>query len=253
LPGLSEHIDYAAYQLGLLGQRANMGAIYGDPIDFADVQNWWLGAALALGAQISVSVDMGALQQDTLSAYRSYLTQYRPFEGRLRIDNALQQQVFSNQVGDVWYVGVLNRETSARRIPVEAEALGLPSGAAFVAYDVERGDLIDADGSFTVSLDSESFRLFVVRQEAGMLWSNSRTQESVRDEGMEIQVSAPPTVAGNLQVYVPDLQEVTLDGVLLEEEVDPFQQPLGYTYDELTSLLTLWYPPAGRHLIHLSY
>ena len=49
LPGFMEHIDYAAYQQAVLGQRSNMGAPYGDAND-SIINRWWLQAALALGA-----------------------------------------------------------------------------------------------------------------------------------------------------------------------------------------------------------
>lgn len=253
LPGLIEHIDYAAYQQGLLGQRANMGSIYGDPSHFGDVHKWWLGAALALGAQVSISVDMGSLGGEIMSSYRSYLARYRPFEGTMRVDNALQQQVFSTQVDDVWYVGLMNREQGPRRFTVTAADLGLPPDTPFAAYDVERGDLITTEDAFTTTLESESFRLFVLRLQPGTLWSNSATREVLEDGRLMVAVNAPPTVPGSLHLYVPPPDAIIWDEEELSSTEDAFEESLGYSYDPDTSLLTLWYPSGGRHTLRIDY
>ncbi len=254
LPGLMEHIDYAAFQMGFMGQRANMGAIYGDSLDFADVHRWWLGAALALGAQVSISVDMGNLPEESINSFRKYLKHYRPFEGILRIDNALEQQVFSNQVGETWYVGMLNRQGSARPITLDATQLGMRQNTAFVIYDVERDSLFEADGSFTATLDSDSFRLFVVRpQQPGLLWTNSVTETSEDDRALDVRVTAPHTISGTVQFYVPSLTRVVWDGDALERRDAFGDGDLAFTYDDVSSLLTVWYPAGGAHQLRITY
>jgi len=243
LPGLIEHIDYTAYQQGLLGQRSNMGAIYGDPNE-SSINAWWLGAGLAMGAQTSISFNFETLTPASINLYRSLLAPYRPFKGTMFVDRRLEQQVFSTRVGDTWHVGVLNRAPTARRITVEPSALGLPRGASFHVYDVEEGRARHASGGHSLTVEPESFRLLVVRAEPGVMWTNSVVgsfPEPVEGR-LSYSVQAPPTIDGVLQLYVSETPTVYFGGTRLDPSVDPFSGHEGYNYDGDAGLVILWLP-----------
>lgn len=252
LPGLMEHIDYAAFQQGVLGQRANMGALYGDPNESA-INRWWLGAGLALGTQVVLSFDLGILPTETISQYRALLAPYRPFEGVTVLDRGLEQRIFATQVGDTWYVGVLNRAGGARLMTVRPAAVGLPPETPFVAYDVEeqRSPVPPDSTPLTLLLPPESFRLLVFRTDPGVLWSNSRIEGGPTAEGLVFRVLAPPTVDGVAHIYAPGATDVYWDGDLLPPLSAPSAGPRGYYFNVESSLLTVWYPPEGEHVLHV--
>ena len=253
LPGLIEHIDYAAYQQALLGQRANMGAIYGDPNESA-VNLWWLEASLALGTQVVLSFDLGILSPETISQYRALLAPYRPFEGETIIDNSLEQQVFSTRINDTWYVGVLNRESGPRGITLRPSLLGIPAGTSLVAYDVEAGtaQFLDDSNPLTVHMQPESFRLLVLRTQSGLLWTNSHIEVLPQDGGLSYSVAGPPTVDGFAYVYSSAPQAVHWDDRELQPTESPFDGQSGYFYNPETSVLTLWFPPGGEHTLGIA-
>jgi hypothetical protein len=245
LPGLKEHIDFTAYQQGLLGQRSNIGAVWGDANE-SEINRWWLGAALALGAQVSISVDLGVLTDESIQAYRSYLAHYQPYTGVTRIDDATEQQVFSTEREGVHYVGVLNRAPGDRSIGVTAERLGLPEGTPLYVFDTEGAYGFEAEGGFAIDLPAESFRLLVVRTAAGMLWGNARTQ-ALEPAGW--QVTAPPSTPGTLYLYARDRGTLYWDALKLEEGAFTGETP---SFEVIgPSLIRVSFPAGGEHQLRL--
>ena len=255
LPGLIEHIDYTAYQQGMLGQRSNIGAIYGDPNE-SQVNRWWLGAALAVGAQVSMSIPSAAWTSRLLSDYRALLAPYRPFEGNTVIDDNLNQQVFSTRLDGATRVGVLNRALGPRALPVDAAALQLGPQEPFVAYDVEERRTFTGKGGFTLTLPAESFHLVVVRSTPGVLWANSKvlsTGAGGSQALLDFEVTAPPTVDGWAHIHTPAPREVRWDGDALDPGPEPEAGGLGYAYDDENAVLTVWFPPGGQHLLRVQH
>jgi hypothetical protein len=237
--GFVTHLDYAIYQT-LLGQRANMGANYGDP-NRADALTWLRGA-LALGVQATLSFDLTTMSPETLARYRAHLVHYRPFEGQTRFDATSPPRSFATRRGPITYLGVVNRDNQPRTITVSLAELGLDAATTFTAYDAERGTADRVSGSLIVPLGPNEFRLFIMRAAAGVLWTPSAFEERAVDNGLDIQVQGPSAVAGVLSLSSPPPVAVSLDGVPLGAVVDGGE---GYRYDPATSLLEVRYAHQG--------
>ncbi len=249
--GLVEHIDYAAYQQGLLGQQANMGAVYGDT-QSSPINWWWLEAALAMGAQAAISVDLTALTPEEISRYRALLAQYRPFEGTLTLDENLQQQVFGTHVQGSTFVGVLNRSAKDLTIPVYPDRFGLDSSASIIRYDVELDDAIAGSGDFSVTLAPDTFRLFVLRSDPGLLWTNGRVDTVANGAGREYRVLAPPSVEGFTYVYEPELSRASWDGEYIDLSTGESTDGITFSYDGAAGILRISYPQeTGTHVLRV--
>ena len=241
LPGLAEHIDYTAYQQAYLGQRSNIGAIYGDPNE-SQVNRWWLGAALALDAQVSLSLDLATLTPDSVASYRTFLAAYRPFTGQVRVDDGVQHRVFSTTREGVTYAGVLNR-LGQRTITVTAAGLGLDPQQPFFVFDTEDERGFGAQGEFAVDMAPESFRLLVVRTGPGVVWGNARLAP---DGPLSWQLMAPPTVPGAIYLYLPNFKAVYWDDLRLEPDSGG-GATLGIESRGDSGLLKVVFPPGGAH------
>ncbi len=241
LPGLAEHIDYTAYQQAYLGQRSNIGAIYGDPNE-SQVNRWWLGAALALDAQVSLSLDLAALTPESIAAYRTFLAAYRPFTGQVRVDDGVQHRVFSTTRDGVTYVGILNR-LGQRTITVSAGDLGMGPQQPFFVFDTEDERAFSGRGEFSVDMAPESFRLLVVRTDSGVVWGNARLTP---DGPLSWQFMAPPTVPGAVYLYLPNSKAVYWDDVHLEPDSGGDTSP-GIERRAGSGLLKVVFPPGGAH------
>src|SRR5262249_20695279 len=108
-PGLAQHFAYAAVQQGLLGQRANAGAIFGG--FNRPVADEWLGAALALGAEVSLGSDLTQLSAGGLAQLRALLVHARPFAGTTRTgpeDFGLHPSWAVTTTGDLSFAALVN-------------------------------------------------------------------------------------------------------------------------------------------------
>ena len=241
LGGLVEHVDYAVLQHLLLGQRPHLGAVTGPPD--ADVNFWWLGAGLALGAEVVLSLPLTTAAPTQLAKYRAYLVQAQPFTGETRLGPGLHPDTFATTVRGTTFLGVLNRERAERDVPVDLAELGLSPDATYRAYDVAQDRTLAVQAAFTARLPGESFRLFVLRRDPGVLWTSSAVQPSVGPGCLALQLQGPPAVPGFLKALVPALRGVYLDGRLLAES--DFG-PEGYRYDADLGLLDLRYGHRDR-------
>jgi hypothetical protein len=239
--GLVEHVDYAVLQHLLLGQRPHMGAVTGPPD--AAVNYWWLGAGLALGAGVVLSLPLTTTTPADLAQYRAYLTQAQPFGGATHLGPGLHPDTFATTVRGTTFLGVLNRERAERDIRVDLAELGLSPETPYLAYDVTQRRGLPAQSAFTARLPGESFRLFVLRREPGVLWTSSSVQPSLAPGCLALRLQGPSPVEGFLTAFVPALRAVYLDGRLLTES------DLGreaYRYDPALGVLDLRYRHGDR-------
>lgn len=250
--GLKQHIDYGIYQTFVLGQRANIGAIAGDP-NHDPLGLRWIEAALALGSQVALSFDLPRLSPDKLSEYRARLFHYRPFAGERRISGPPSAPTaFSYEVDGTIYLGVINREKGPTRIAVPLAEHGIASGTTVTLYDVTARTYLLRANTLDVSLRGQEFRLYIVRRNAGPIWTNSavRIEESGADR-LVLSVQGPAVVRGFLDVLVPVPLEVKLDGQPLAGEDQ--DGPSTMSYEAGPGILRLRYPHDKPHRIELRW
>jgi hypothetical protein len=241
-PGLVEHVDYAIIQKAILGLRPNMGAIFDNPNTSA-LNRWWLQAGLALGVHVTMGFDLAGMTEQTLSAYRSLLAQYEPFVGTTTYGRGLKPQTFATTRQGTTYLGVLNRSRSERRIVAPLAEHGLDLDRPATAYDVESDRFISLAAPFTVTLPAQSFRLYIVRQDPGVLWTNSSFSVEQAEHGMTVTLKGPAGLPGFVHLFTPRPSRVLLDG-----------HPMVYSYDEASAVLSADYQnePAG-HIMTIEY
>jgi hypothetical protein len=238
--GLVEHIDYAVLQHLMLGQRPHMGAVIGQPDSRLNL--WWLGAGLALGGQVVLSLPLTAMAPADLGEYRAYLVQARPFAGETRVGAGFHPDTFATTVDGTTYLGVLNRKPVERDVPVDLAELGLDAGAEYLAYDAEVGRYFAARGGFLARLPADSFRLYALRRDSGVMWTTSSFEPLAGRDCLRVRLGGPTAVEGLLQALVPPPRAVYLDGRPLRAGI---ADAGGYRYDPELRLLDVRYPHAG--------
>lgn len=251
-PGLVEHIRYAVIQKMLLAQRPNMGAVFDDP-NSSEINRWWIQAGLALGTQVVLSFNLQEMSEETLSEYRAMLNHYNAFEGETYIPDALDPRTFATQVEGTTYLGVLNPEPGNVRVSVDLSKYGLTPRETYLAYDVSTGAGSKVRGTMGVEMPGESFRLFLLRQAPGILWTNSSFDEQESDEGMRISVSGPSSIDGFIRVYTPRLKAVYLDGQPLIRTRSSTLAIGTFNYRNQSGLLTIAYDHDQEHEIYIEY
>jgi hypothetical protein len=246
-PGLVEHIDYAILQHLMLGQRPHMGAVIGQPD--ARINYAWLGAGLALGSQVVLSLPFTIVSPADLDEYRAYLTMAQPFAGETHVGAGFHPDTFATTVDGTTFLGVLNRERVGRDIPVDLEELGLRGDAEYVAYDVEQASGARVRAGFVASLPAETFRLYVLRRDPGVLWTSSSFEELGGRDCLHVRLGGPERVPGYLKAYTPPPSAVYLDGQPLAERAGGAE---GYVYDAARGLLALHYPHAAARELRVA-
>ncbi|MBI3970621.1 MAG: NPCBM/NEW2 domain-containing protein [Chloroflexi bacterium] len=246
-PGLVEHVDYAAAQLGLLGQRPHLGAAIDDPA--APANRWLLGAALAMGTQAVLSLDLTTLSPEMLATYRALLVHYRPFEGRTTIEPSLTPSVFATTNEGTTCLGLLNRETTPRAMRVDLAEYGLEPRLDYVAYDVDGERAFRVKDTLALEVPPESFRLLVLRRTPGVLWTSSSSAATASRTSLpnefRLTIRGPEAAPGFLRAVVPAPREVRLAGAPLAAGADAHSEAGHYTYDAETGVLHLRYPHTG--------
>lgn len=238
-PGMVEHIDYAILQKQVLGQRPNMGAIYGDPNE-SKVNRWWLQAALALGTHVTIGFDLTAMSEETLDGYRRLMTHYEPFTGTTTFGSGLKPRTFATQRGGTTYLGVLNREERTVRFRVPLADHGIAPASATV-YDVEADRFIRFTSPYTLTMQPESFRLYIVRQEPGVMWTNSSFEARAEPGGLTVTLRGPTGTAGQAAVAVPQPRAVYMDGTALAVGDGQAPSEGRFAYDAVTGVLNVVY------------
>jgi hypothetical protein len=244
--GLVEHVDYAVLQRLLLGQRPHMGAVIGQPD--ARINYWWLGAGLALGGQTVLSLPLTIIGPADLDDYRAYLTQARPFAGQTFLGAGLHPDTFATTVHGSTFLGVLNRQKAPRAIPVDFDELALEAGASYVAYDTETGRAFRAADGFVTPAPAESFRLFVLRREPGVLWTSSSFEPREGAGCLHLTLGGPSTVDGWLRAVTPPPNAVYLDGIPLPESLTGAES---YHYDADVGVLAVRYRHEASRELHV--
>ncbi|MBI4319695.1 MAG: NPCBM/NEW2 domain-containing protein [Chloroflexi bacterium] len=252
-PGLVEHVDYAVFQKMALGQRPNMGAIMGDP-SLSVVNQWWLGAGLALGTQVVLSFDLPSLAGDVLSEYRSLLAHYNAFDGETRYGSSLFPDSFATTVGDITYLGLINRGAEEKQLQVSLADFGLEEGQPYGVYDVGRKRFIRSQGRIRVQMPGETFRLFVIRSSPGLMWTNSSaTGFRQAAWGLEIAFKGPASMEGFAYLYTPEPRAVFVDGRQLGPSTFAAADENTFWYNARTNILALRYNHAKPHQIMIIY
>ncbi|HET7769137.1 MAG TPA: NPCBM/NEW2 domain-containing protein [Chloroflexota bacterium] len=248
--GLLQHFDYAVVQRAL-GQRGQVGASYGG--FNRPLADQWIGMAMATGGHISLGSDLTFVRAEGYAALRAQLVHYRPFAGETRTGTECQGLCPSwaaTHVGDLTFVGLMNREREGRR--VEVRLADLPGGAAAssgaVAYDVAAGRLARVGETLAAEVPAQTFRLFVVRRTPGVYWTTSSYETESLGTGWRLSVRGPAAVEGHVRFYLPGgaPREVRLDGRTIS--VPRPGQWEGASYDAASQVLSVQYvhDPTGR-------
>lgn len=249
--GLLEHIDYATLQKAVVGQRPNMGMIWGGR-EAQPMIRLWFEAALAMGSQMTLSTDLTRLSRRDLSALRSVLVHYNAFQGETRFAGVPLAHSFATTTNGITYLGALNREREARTMDFDLRDYGLEGDREYLLYDVFSNSYSRVRGSFSAILDGHCFRLFLLRDAPGVIWTNSSFQTEQGSGSLRIDVSGPNSITGFMQVKVPSPARVALDGRELSESTNP-AEGASYSYLQDIGLLRLRYRHDHPHTIEVDY
>jgi hypothetical protein len=250
-PGLLEHIDYAALQKRVVGQRPNMGMIWGGP-ESQQMIRLWFEAALAMGTQMTISTDLTRLTPRDLSSLRSVLMHYNAFQDETRFAGMPLADSFATTTGDITYLGAVNRESETKLVTFKLSDYGLDENADYLLYDVSSGGYSKVRGSFQASLSDPSFQLYLLRATPGVVWTSSTVEAVSGPNSLKVTVRGPRSIAGIAQIYVPSLSSVLLDGKELQRSPNPSAGG-SYLYDPATGILRLRYRHDQVHSIEIGY
>ncbi|MHB8993454.1 MAG: alpha-galactosidase, partial [Chloroflexota bacterium] len=249
--GLLEHIDYATLQKAALGQRPNMGMVWGGPESQRMIRQWF-EAALAMGTQMTLSSDLTRLSLRDLSALRAVLVHYNAFQGETRFVGMPFAQSFATSSDGITYLGALNRSRETKNVALRLADYGLDGQREYLMYDVSSARYSKVRGSFSTQMAGSSFRLFLLRDAPGMVWTNSSFKAESRPGSLRVEVSGPESLSGFSQIHVPLPSRVRLDG--RELALSPDLRPgSNYWYDKDTGVLRLRYRHQRPHVIEVQY
>lgn len=249
--GLLEHVDYASIQKRLLGQRPNMGMAWGGP-ESQSMIRLWFQAALAMGTQMTLSTDLTHLSTRDLSALRSILVHYNAFQGETRFVGMPLAQSFATTTNGITYLGVLNREREAKRVTLKLSDHGLEEKRQYLLYDVASNRYSKVQGSFSANVRGSSFRLFLLRKDPGVMWTNSSFEEQSEPNSLKVRLTGPTSITGTVQLYVPSPSSVRMDGKELKPTTR-LSAGSGYMYARDTGVLRVRYRHDRPHTIEVEY
>lgn len=232
-PGLREHVDYAIAQRLVLGQRPHLGNFWGDP-NSNSIGLQWLDAGLALNAPVALGFDLPSMSLETLSEYRSRLAPLRPFAGEVHLPGGLRPDSFSSVSEGTTFLALFNRGDRPSELRAEAAAHGLPGGSRLAAYDVAAGRPLPVQGAVMARVEPRTLRLFVIRSEPGLLWTNSSYSVSRSPGGLSLEMNGPAALGGYAYVATPRPVEILLNGEPLSEGA--------WSYDAEAGVLRVDYP-----------
>ncbi len=249
--GLLEHIDYAGIQKRMLGQRPNMGMVWGGPESQSMVRTWFQ-AALAMGAQMTLSTDLTHISSRDLSALRAVLAHYNAFQGETRFVGMPLADSFATTSNGISYLGVLNREPDAKRVALKLADYGLDEQQQYLLFDVAANRSSRVREGFTANLEGGSFRLFLLLKDPGVVWTNSSFREESTPDSLKVWLDGPESLPGALEIYVPSPSSVRLDGEELQQAAK-LSAGEGYLYSADTGILRLRYRHDRPHTLEVSY
>ncbi len=241
--GLRQHIDYALFQRIAVNQRAHLGDIVPGDIVALQTGYRWLESASALGGLTGISVDLTKLSESTLEEYRERLTHLHPFAGQTMFSFGTAAEVFATNIDGFTYLGVINRNQTRRNVTIKLSDFGISDGA--IVRDSSSGTVIKAGESMEVDMPPASFRMYVMRQDAGWIWTTSTISGESARGVLKYQVKGPASVPGKIEIAVPPPAKVSLDGQTLAASA--------YSYDPNSGLLKLNYSHDRVHDIRIEY
>jgi len=210
-----------------------------------------LEAGLALGAQVVLSIYLPAMDDEAFSFYRSLLYHYNAFEGETFYGSPLYADTFATQVRGTTYLRVLNREDRDKRFQLRLSDFGLPSGRNYTVYKVEENSYVRVQDTLNVTLPGESFALFIIRGEAGVMWTNSSVELSETQSEIVLKVRGPQSLHGLVQVLALRHRGVFLDEQQLERQTSGRPAEGTYQYDPQTRIITVRYDHESEHEIRI--
>lgn len=242
--GLRQHVDYAIIQRTRLGQRPNIGAVWGDPNNVS-VGYQWLEAGLALSAQVVLGFDLPSMNQQVLDGYRARLSQYNAFLAQPIVGGSPDPDVFASRSNRTTYVGAINRDSRRKVIDINFERYGLRPDQSYLVYDVISDSYFRASGSIGFEVLPERFRLFLIRDEIGVMWTNASYQEAYIPGELTIILDGPASLPGYVDIHTPPFQEVYLD--------DSPLTPNQYEFDAVNNVLSLGFGYDGQRAVRIVY
>ncbi len=244
--GFLEHLDYAMFSQMMLGQRAYVGASSGDPN--RPEARWWVQAGAALGAPATIGTRLERMEPRTIAAFRADLNALKPYEGTTTYGPGLFPETFATTRDGVTYLGVVNRGLRPGSIAVTLADHGLEPEAPYTALQVSSGESQRIVGDFAVEMTARSFRLFALRRDAGVLWTDSVVRVQATEHGLALRAEGPTAVPGVAHIASPAPTAVLVDGVALRR-AEATQVDVAYAYDSGSGLLSVSYSHrAGRRL-----
>ena len=231
-PGLRDHVDYAIAQRLLLDQRPHLGNFWGDPNE-DPIGLRWLEAGLALSSPVALGFDLRSMAPETLSDYRARLAQLRPFRGDVRIPGGLHSNSFSSTVDGITFIALFNRGNDAREMVAELADHGLASGARIAGYDVAADRPFSVRGSLSTTVGPRDLRLFALRADPGVLWTDSGHRVAASRSGLSLEMTGPEGLGGYAYVATPRPRAILIDGEPLP--------PDRWSYDDESGVLRLEY------------
>ncbi len=261
--GFLQKLDYALFSRLALGQRQYIGAAIGDPR--RPDSRWWAQASAALGTPGLLALDVGDLDRRTLTAYRADLREVDAYTGTTTFGPGLFPDTFATTRDGVTYLGVVNRETTARNVPIGLRALGLDA-PSYTALNVNTEEGRVVDGDFTVTVPGLGFRYLVLKPTVGLLRSSSMPTDLIADAEaglIAITASGPAEATGFAQFVSPPPARVLVDGrpaLRVSNVSGVFQQggeaggtDLHYAYDDASRILTVGYAHSGPRSIEVRW
>ncbi|HZT06882.1 MAG TPA: alpha-galactosidase, partial [Chloroflexota bacterium] len=238
--GLVEQITHAILGQQLQGRRPNLGYIFGGD-DYAEIQRQWLAAAVAMQAEVVVSVDLTTLPSRTERMYREYLAALRPFAERPIFGSGVPPETFATTIDGTTYLGLLNLARWPRTMTVDLTAYGVAPTGTVVAFDPETRRAFTSGADLTTTVPARHLRLLALRRAPGVLWGD-RSWSVGPGGALDIHVQPAPVDSGQLWVYAPGVAIVSVDG----------SDTAGSRMDDGNGVLTVRVPDGGAHDIRVA-
>src|SRR5262249_28755586 len=106
---------------------------------------------------------------------------------------------------------------------------------------------------WSIDLAPQSFRLFVVRRDPGLLWTASAANVRSSPGKLDLTVKGPASVAGFLDLAAPPPLTVTIDGRPMRKLESAEDTRSGFWYDTTAGVLHLKYGHRLPHRIQVQY
>jgi hypothetical protein len=201
-PGLLEQVTYAVLQVQMLDRRPHLGFVYGP--DVGVIQREWLAAAVALQAQVALSIDLANITAEEQRSIREYLQALRPFSGATHFGPGIPAETFGTLRDGTLYLGLLNPSDSTRAISLDLADFGFsPRLRTAAVFDPTSHSGFITGRDLTAEVTARSLRLLVVRSEPGVLWGDRETSVWVEGSRLAIDVTPGTDEDGEVFVYAP--------------------------------------------------